>query len=502
MTLSLDALRRRAKSLRKAFNANDPAAVDRVRMIAPREAGQPLKHADFLHVIAREAGFDSWPRLKFAAETMGVDRAEKVQALRIAVFNDRLWAAEALLAETPDLAQGQLDLEVAMYDLAAVRAALADDPGAAVRVIGRRSPIVHLAFSHWFRARPDQEADMLAMADMLLAHGADVNDGMPWPDQPDRILSALYGAVGHAGNMTLAAWLLDHGANPNDNESLYHATELGHHRALRMLLAHGADPKGTNALFRAMDFHDHAAVELLLAHGAEPDDFNAAEVGGESPWVIPALHQAARRMCDGRMVDLLLQAGADPARVWQGATAYGMARVYGNADLARALERCGAPTGLSPEEEALARAAEGDGAESLNFDALPPAYRNLMRELVGLPGKLGHMQRLVASGVPFDRPDDSEQMTPTHIAGWEGLPDVLAWLLSLGPDLGHVNGYGGTLLSTILHGAENCPARAERDHITCAKLALKAGVALPKVLIDQCGHEYMAEFLRAWADGR
>jgi hypothetical protein len=72
---------------------------------------------------------------------------------------------------------------------------------------------------------------------------------------------------------------------------------------------------------------------------------------------------------------------------------------------------------------------------------------------------IGHLARLVALGVPFDTPD-GEGLTPVQIAGWEGLPDIMAYLLSLKPDLGHINGYGGTLLSTILHGSENNPNRA------------------------------------------
>jgi ankyrin repeat protein len=75
-------------------------------------------------------------------------------------------------------------------------------------------------------------------------------------------------------NMPLASWLLEHGADPNDGESLYHSTELGHHEGLRLLLAHGADPKGTNALLRAMDFHDIEAVKMLMEAGAEVDEFN------------------------------------------------------------------------------------------------------------------------------------------------------------------------------------------------------------------------------------
>jgi hypothetical protein len=108
------------------------------------------------------------------------------------------------------------------------------------------------------------------------------------------------------------------------------------------------------------------------------------------------------------------------------------------------------------------------------------------------------VQRLVALGLDPDRPD-REGLTPVQIAGWEGLPEAMVWLLSLGPDLNHVNGYGGSLLDTIVHGSENTPARSGRDHIGCARLALEAGVALPEPVIRGAGDPDLGNFLRDWA---
>lgn len=490
--LSLKGLRFAAKRMQRAHAAGEGWAVVRLRQYLPGKAeGAPVR-ADFLHVVAREAGFESWPRLKAAAEAMGLDRAAALQQLKVALFRGQVARVEALLERFPDLADGHFGLECALYRREAVEAALAREPGLAVARLGRRTPILHLAFSRWIHARTELEADMLGVAEALLARGADVNDGFAEAPGGHR-LSALYGAVGHADNMVLAEWLLAQGADPDDGETLYHATELGHHRALRMLLAAGADPAGTNALLRAMDFHDHEAVEMLLAHGAGADE-----------GVIPALHQAARRMSDARMVALLLEGGAGAGRRWQGASAYAMARVYGNRALIEALEAGGAESRLGREAALLADAAEGRErpGEFVDPAKLPPAFRGLLRELVHLPGRLDHMRRLVALGVPYDAPDGPERITPTHVAGWEGKPDVLAWFLSLRPDLGYVNGFGGTLLSSILHGAETCPARAERDHVGCARLALEAGVALPRALIEGCGREDMADFLRGWAAAR
>ncbi|MBV2358697.1 ankyrin repeat domain-containing protein [Thalassococcus sp. CAU 1522] len=499
--LSLDDLRREAKKLHRAFATGDVLAVQRVKQARPRDDLGALKHADFLHVIAQEQKFGSWPRLKLAVEMHGMNRAARLQRLRIALFHGQNWQAEALLADDPDLAGSDFGLACALYDIDAVRTALANKPALAVTPIGPRRPILHLAFSRWHKARPELKQDMIAVAEALVSHGADVNDGFPVAQGDDHLLSALYGAIGHGDNMALGRWLLAHGADPNDGESLYHATELGHHDGLRMLLAAGARPKGTNALLRAMDFHDHAAVGLLLAHGADPNEFDDAVIGGETPWVIPALHQAARRMCDRRMADLLLDAGADPQRRYQGAHPYAFARIFGNRAVAAALEARGAVCDFSSAETLLVQAAEGQATPGAFVDpaGLPDAYDNLIRVILHLPEKSGHVRRLVDLGLPYDQPD-SEGLTPVQVAGWEGLPDMMDYLLSLRPDLTHVNGYGGTLLSTIIHGSENNPQRWDRDHLDCLRRALEHGVALPRQQIDQAGREDVAMFLTDWAE--
>ncbi|MDJ0826487.1 MAG: ankyrin repeat domain-containing protein [Rhodobacter sp.] len=489
-------LRRQAKTLRKAYQAGETDAVARVRAVLPEAGG--IKHADALHVIARELGFDSWPKLKLAREAAAMGREAKAERLKIALFHGQGWVVEALLAETPDLGRDTLGLACALYDAAHVQAALARDPGAATRLVGVRRPILHLAFSQHFK-HGGSAADMLAVAEALLGAGADVNDSFPYDGDDNAPLSALYGALGHAGNLALAEWLLDRGADPNDGESLYHATELGHTKGLELLLKHGARPERTNALPRALDFNDHAAVRLLLEAGADPNEGIEQHPSGEPSFVIPALHQAARRLCDAEMIGMLLDAGADPSMRYRDMTPYSIARVYGNPAAADRIAAAGGDTTLGREEALLAAAAEGEVAPGNYIDPakLPLDYRNLIRAMLHLPGRLGNVKRLVALGLEYDRPDEMD-LTPVHVAGWEGLPEVVAYFLSLKPDLGHINGYGGTLLSTIIHGSENCPARAERDHIGCARLALEEGVALPSRAIELAGEADMAAFLADW----
>lgn len=494
--ISIDQLRRDATVLKRAYSGQHPDALLRVAAHRPRADGTALKHADFLHVIARERGFASWPLLKVSVETEGMDRAQRQQRLGQARKQGQNHVIQQMLAADPSLPQGNLALQLLLYDHAAVAQMITADPRRATLPSPLAPPLTVLAQSKVIHLYPEREAEMLAIADLLLSHGADVNhahDG----------LSTLYFALGHANNMALSEWLLDQGAAPNDGESLYHATELGHHGGLRLLLAHGADPKGTNALLRAMDFHDVDAVRMLLDAGARADDFNPEEVGEEAPWTIPALHQAARRMSPPEMVTLLLDNGADPRRIHDGVTPYAYARIFGNRALAQQLEAAGHATPLSETEALLAEVADGTVPEGRYIDParIPPAARNIIGEILHLPGKLPHVQRLAAVGVEYDRPDASG-VTPVQAAGWSGLPDVMAALLRLKPDLGHINGYGGNLFSTILHGSENNPERAGRDYIGCLRLALEHGVALPRAAPERVGDPEIAEFLREWAEAK
>ena len=85
----------------------------------------------------------------------------------------------------------------------------------------------------------------------------------------------------------MTALLLEAGANPDDDESVYHATETADHTCLRLLLAAGARVEGTNALAHALDTEDPAKVRLLLEHDAGSEVEQLAAVGD--------LPRAARR---------------------------------------------------------------------------------------------------------------------------------------------------------------------------------------------------------------
>ena len=79
-------------------------------------------------------------------------------------------------------------------------------------------------------------------AQALLDAGADPDSSWEHPEFGS--LGALYGAAGVAHEPRMTALLLEAGANPDDDESVYHATETADDSCLRLLLAAGAQGRG------------------------------------------------------------------------------------------------------------------------------------------------------------------------------------------------------------------------------------------------------------------
>lgn len=494
---SLDSYKKAARQLKKAHAKGDADA--RARVAAHVDPEKALRHADFLHVIACEAGQDSWPKLKFVLESAAMSRAEKAERLKMALYFGQHWITEKLLQDTPDLKDENFGLQIALYDLASVRSAIEVDPDAATRIVGIRSPLLHLAFSKEIHRSPEKLRDMMSIAELLVAHGADVDDRYPAQPGQEHKLSALYGAMCHADNFELGRWLLDRGADPNDDESLYHSTELGQTRALSLLLKHGAKPNGTNALPRALDTENVDMVRLLLEAGANPNLSVPDHPSGEPMDTIPSLHQAVRRGRSVAVIELLLEFGADPSAIWKGHTPYGLARIYGNRAAARYLESRDHAPELSANEQVLAKCADGvPEPGKLRVQDLNDEDRCLLTNLVGEPGRLDHAKALVKAGLDPDT-IDGMGMSPLHIAGWNGLVPETTFFLSFKPDLDRTNGYGGDALDTVLHGSEFAPQRPEADHIMCAKLLLEAGSILHPKFLTNCGNEEMAQFLEDWS---
>ncbi len=147
--------------------------------------------------------------------------------------------------------------------------------------------------------------------------------------------------------------MLEAGANPNDNESLYHSTEHSGLACMKLLLEHGALPAGANALKHMLDREDAEGLRLLLNAGADPNEVNPR---GET-----ALHWAVRRLRSATIIAILLDSGASlNARRNDGRTAYALAALGGQKEITALPEARGADGELSALDSFVAGRAGAD----------------------------------------------------------------------------------------------------------------------------------------------
>lgn len=436
-------------------------------------------------MIAREAGAESWPRHKLAVETAAMTRAERIGQLERAIAGGNFPLMDRLLALDPTLVDAHFGLQLALARTGAALDALSHAPDLATTTIGARWPIHHLCFSRIHERHAEAPAAMIVLLDALLAAGADVNQGYPAEPGSDHTLSPLYGALGHAGNLTLAEALLARGADPNDNESLYHATERETLDGVRMLLANGAQIGTTNAFYRLLDRESPEGVALFLAHGADPNDPVYRHPGGIPGDDRSALHHAILRGRSAAIGRLMIDAGVDLHARFDGRSPYALALATGNRAMAELLAEHGVVTPLTTTEAFLAAIARVDEAEAHRllathpslWDRLTDRERGRATDLAICRDHLPVLRLMAALGFDPNRKGESD-MPPIHAAAWWGSPEVVGFYLSLEVDLETVNMFGGDALGTAIHGSTNCPGRDRGDYPACVAQLLDAGATI------------------------
>ncbi|WP_157592546.1 ankyrin repeat domain-containing protein [Solirubrobacter soli] len=202
------------------------------------------------------------------------------------------------------------------------------------------APLLYVTHSVFANVAPARE---------LLARGADPN--ATFTNEYGE-MSALYGAAGRAHDPELTRLLLDAGANPDDGESVYHATEAESADCLRALLEHGATAEPI-MLAHALDDDRPEHVRLLLEAGADPREL---------------LPHAVRRGRGPEAIRVLAAHGADlehlGGEIWRRPerlrTAYQHAVLRGFDEVAAALEALGARTDVDFDDLAIAAIARGE----------------------------------------------------------------------------------------------------------------------------------------------
>ncbi len=211
-----------AKDLIRAARDGDAAALARIRAVRPAAAAplQSLKLSDAQLAVAREGGFESWPRL------VADFRERDVNAFREALCAGDVPSAQQLLAFT----HVRKRINDPMFDF------------------GQRA--AHVA------------AKNESMLEILIAAGADVNMKSAWENGP-------YAVLDNADEDS-ARFLLTHGAKltPNVAARLGWLDELKTLVSADLALVHARGGDGQQPLHEA---HALAIADFLLDHGAGID---------------------------------------------------------------------------------------------------------------------------------------------------------------------------------------------------------------------------------------
>jgi ankyrin repeat protein len=244
---NLRQLKKQAKDLCRAFGEGDPIAIRRVGQSHPKFSGLTQAEiavggivlADAQLVIARESGFDSWPKLKKHFESV----AQPATSMHKLVMQGDVQAMQQAVARDPD-SVNQLS-----------------ESG--------HSPLYTAALFRNTQA-----------IDFLLGHGATL----------DIFACAYLGKAAEAEVLLEQNPDLVRVTTPDGMTALHYAARAGHFDVVDILLRHHSDVnardnRGSTALMEACHggpwkFEPaEEVIQRLLDHGAEIDLFNAAATG-------------------------------------------------------------------------------------------------------------------------------------------------------------------------------------------------------------------------------
>jgi ankyrin repeat protein len=531
---SLEQYKKQAKELLKAYRSADVETIRRVKRNHPRfeklaEPGFDISKfalADAHLVIAREHGFESWPKFTKRIEVMNSEAAalkNPVAAfIEAAIWHGTLEAAEAILAVHPEIARISIHVAAILGDDAAVRRFIAADPRNATK---KEAPydgdaLVYLCLSKYLRLDKSRSEAFIRAATALLDAGTDPNTGFTAKDEYGDFETALYGAAAVAQHAELTRLLLERGADPNDNETFYHTPESYDNSALKVLVESGKMNADNLAgmLLRKADIHDYDGMKYLLEHGADPNRITM--------WGYTALHQTLRRDNHLRNIELMLDHGADPtikttAQIRAIFTpdfggkgqrsGFVIAAHRGRADVLAALERRGFALELSGVDLLIAACARSTPAAVAIADGEPQLVKELLAQGGTLlaefsgTGNTDGVLYLLDIGVSVDAIYDGDpyfdiakNSTALHVAAWKAWPKTVKLLIERGANVNAQDAKGRTALMLAVKACVDSYWTNKRSPESVEAL-LKAGASISGVDYP-CGYAEVDELLKSYVN--
>jgi ankyrin repeat protein len=419
---NLEQIKKQAKSLLKAYQAEASDAIARIREHHPRLKNSsegairiaPFTLADAQLVLAREYGFTSWTRLKqHAQQQQPVHSIEaSVRALRNAAGKGDLSHLNSLLDSHPELLNepGGPGVRTALHE------AVSAQSEAGIKLLLERgaNPNIRCEGDNAYPLHFACEKCNFPIIRLLIEHGADPIGGGDYHELDVIGWATAWESI--TANKEIVDYLLAHGARHN----IFSAVAMGEAEVIRQLVS-----RAPADIERRMDLANRRRMPLHLA-------------------VIKKQPEALISLLDlGANIDSLDEAGF---------TALDQAALNGESAIARILLDRGAKVRL-PAAIALRRTAEIEQLLRRDPDALRPRGRwaNLIiRASERASGAV--VEALIQAGASVDVSDDPKTAvdstfgyTPLHAAAFYGNLSAATALLKHGANVRAREGkYHGT----------------------------------------------------------
>ena len=473
----LDQLKHQAKDLLKSHHAGEPAAIERIQQSHPRSStAASLRLSDAQLVIAREYGFESWPKLKAAVDEILLAQGDPLELLKRAFHDDNASLVRKVLARHPEIK-------------ARINAPVAEA----------------------FDAPPITFVRSREMLDVLLEAGADINAKSRW-------WAGGFGLL-HSASPELARYAIERGAVVDAHA----AARLVDLERLREITTRQPDVVHARGGDGQTPLHFASNVEIasfLLDHGADIDARDVDHESTPAQYMVKNRQEIARYLIQrGCKTDILMAAAlgdlelvkrhlaADPQciriRVSEeyfpmvggksGGTIYQwelgwhvsphqVAKQFGHSEVFHWLME------HSPAEVQLVNAAWLGDARLVC--ALLAAQPNLVETLSAPERKqLAHAARnndttaaalMLEAGWPIDS-RAQHNATPLHWAAWHGNTELVKLLLSKNAPLEDAqNDFNGTPLRWAIHGSQHGWFRETGDYDGTIAALRAAGARPPE----------------------
>jgi ankyrin repeat protein len=484
---NLEQYKKQAKDLLHSHHTAHPDAIHLIWRLHPtlhklaldEVASARFTLADAQLVLARQHSFESWPKFASYLETQRLIRTVADLPDPVAAFiesacvprhdwhgSGTLEQARLILERYPHVATANIHTAAILADEPTVKKLLTQNSKDATNSGGPHNwdALTHLCFSRYLRLDPSHSDAFLNTARTLLDAGASANTGwyemIDHPNPRPTFESVIYGAAGLAQHPGLTQFLLDRGADPNDEETPYHVPETYDNTVLKIILTSGKFNESSlnTVLLRKADWHDEHGIALALEHGANPNYM--------THWGFTALHQSLRRDNGLIIIELLLDHGADPSlkSTREGKSAIDIAIDRGRGDVLNELERRNIALNLAGVDRLIAACAQ-NRTETIHI--LTRTEPHLIPKLIAQGGTLlaqfaGNantqgVRDLLDLDVPitalyvgdgyFDIAKDS---TSLHVAAWRAWPETVKLLIDRGAPINALDAKGRTALQLAI----------------------------------------------------